>query len=88
MKTNKLLSVVLTLCVLLAAFSLTALAADGETHSIAVAYCVEGDENGVVEEYAAEDLQNAINEIAKTAAMFEATAVKMTLQADVTGVAS
>lgn len=28
MKTNKLLSVVLTLCVLLAAFSLTALAAD------------------------------------------------------------
>ncbi len=88
MKTNKLLSVVLTLCVLLAAFSLTALAADGETHSIAVAYCVEGDENGVVEEYAAEDLQNAINEIAETAAMFEATAVKMTLQADVTGVAS
>lgn len=87
MKTNKLLSVVLTLCVLLAAFSLTALAADGETHSIAVAYCVEGDENGVVEEYAAEDLQNAINEIAETAAMFEATAVKMTLQADVTGVA-
>ena len=88
MKTNKLLSVVLTLCVLLAAFSLTALAADGETYSIAVAYCVEGDENGVVEEYAAENLQNAINEIAKTAAMFEATAVKMTLQADVTGVAS
>ncbi len=88
MKTNKLLSVVLTLCVLLAAFSLTAFAADGETHSIAVAYCVEGDENGVVEEYAAEDLQNAINEIAETAAMFEATAVKMTLQADVTGVAS
>ena len=88
MKPNKLLSVVLTLCVLLAAFSLTALAADGETHSIAVAYCVEGDENGVVEEYAAEDLQNAINEIAETAAMFEATAVKMTLQADVTGVAS
>ena len=88
MKTNKLLSVVLTLCVLLAAFSLTALAADGETYPIAVAYCVEGDENGVVEEYAAENLQNAINEIAKTAAMFEATAVKMTLQADVTGVAS
>ena len=88
MKTNKLLSVVLTLCVLLAAFSLTALAADGETHSIAVAYCVEGNENGIVEEYAAEDLQSAINEIAKTAAMFEATAVKMTLQADVTGVAS
>lgn len=88
MKTNKLLSVVLTLCVLLAAFSLTALAADGETHSIAVAYCVEGDENGIVEEYAAEDLQSAINEIAETAAMFEATAVKMTLQADVTGVAS
>ena len=88
MKTNKLLSVVLTLCVLLAAFSLTALAADGETYSIAVAYCVEGDENGVVEEYAAENLQNAINEIAKTAAMFEATAVKMTLQADVTGVTS
>ena len=79
---------VLTLCVLLAAFSLTALAADGETYPIAVAYCVEGDENGVVEEYAAENLQNAINEIAKTAAMFEATAVKMTLQADVTGVAS
>lgn len=48
MKTNKLLSVVLTLCVLLAAFSLTALAADGETYPIAVAYCVEGDENGVV----------------------------------------
>lgn len=71
MKTNKLLSVVLTLCVLLAAFSLTALAADGETYPIAVAYCVEGDENGVVEEYAAENLQNAINEIAKTAAMFE-----------------
>ena len=88
MKTNKLLSVVLTLCVLLAAFSLTALAADGETYPIAVAYCVEGNENGVVEEYAAENLQNAINEIAKTAAMFEATAVKMTLQADVTGVAS
>ena len=88
MKTNKLLSVVLTLCVLLAAFSLTALAADGETHSIAVAYCVEGNENGIVEEYAAEDLQSAINEIAETAAMFEATAVKMTLQADVTGVAS
>ena len=88
MKTNKLLSVVLTLCVLLAAFSLTALAAEGETYPIAVAYCVEGDENGVVEEYAAENLQNAINEIAKTAAMFEATAVKMTLQADVTGVAS
>ena len=88
MKTNKLLSVVLTLCVLLAAFSLTALAAEGETYSIAVAYCVEGDENGVVEEYAAENLQNAINEIAETAAMFEATAVKMTLQADVTGVAS
>ena len=88
MKTNKLLSVVLTLCVLLAAFSLTALAADGETYPIAVAYCVKGDENGVVEEYAAENLQNAINEIAKTAAMFEATAVKMTLQADVTGVAS
>lgn len=88
MKTNKLLSVVLTLCVLLAAFSLTALAADGETYSIAVAYCVEGNENGVVEEYAAENLQNAINEIAETAAMFEATAVKMTLQADVTGVAS
>ena len=40
MKTNKLLSVVLTLCVLLAAFSLTALAADGETYPIAVAYCV------------------------------------------------
>ena len=88
MKTNKLLSVVLTLCVLLAAFSLTALAADGETYSIAVAYCVEGDENGVVEEYEAENLQNAINEIAETAAMLEATAVKMTLQADVTGVAS
>ena len=88
MKTNKLLSVALTLCVLLAAFSLTALAAEGETHSIAVAYCVEGDENGIVEEYAAEDLQSAINEIAETAAMFEATAVKMTLQADVTGVAS
>lgn len=88
MKTNKFLSVVLTLCVLLAAFSLTALAADGETHPIAVAYCVEGNENGIVEEYAAEDLQSAINEIAETAAMFEATAVKMTLQADVTGVAS
>ena len=88
MKTNKLLSVVLTLCVLLAAFSLTALAADGETYSIAVAYCVEGNENGFVGEYAAEDLQKAINEIAETAAMFEATAVKMTLQADVTGVAS
>ena len=34
MKTNKLLSVVLTLCVLLAAFSLTALAAEGDVASV------------------------------------------------------
>ena len=37
MKTNKLLSVVLTLCVLLAAFSLTALAAEGVTTAEALA---------------------------------------------------